>query len=119
MRLCKFAETTVTLVNPLWNQQPWGQFESTSPEMLWKPSTIPVSGRDNGTGIQRTPRKIDDAIADEGSEVLPVGSPSMHFAGASPFGGYPSDQSVISVEMSSNYLLFDANLNNSQDHFSV
>ncbi len=103
VRLCKFAEIVMNLINPPWNQQPWGQFESTSPAMQWKPSTFQTRDKDTDTTIQKTPQNIDDVIAVEGSEVLPVGLPSMHFAGESTFGGYSPGQSVISVEIFSNY----------------
>lgn len=117
MRLCKFAEIIMDLINPLWNQQPWGQFESTSPEIQWKPTTFLTSDKDTGTGMQRTPQDIDNVIAVEGSDVLHLDLPSTHFTGASLFSGYSSGQAVTSAEMSSNFLPFDANFINIHGHF--
>jgi hypothetical protein len=117
VRLCEFAEIIMDLINPPWNQQPWGQFESTSPEIQWRPITFPISDKNNGTEMQRTPQDIDNVIAVEGSEVLPLGLPSTHFAGASSFGSYSSGQLVTSAGMASNHFLFDANFNNIQGHF--
>jgi hypothetical protein len=58
--------------------------------------TVYFSSSDGGTytGVQKTPENIDGIVAVEGSEVLHVSLPSMHFAGASSFGSCSSGQSV-------------------------